>query len=502
MRARDPYAVALANASLLGAGYVMLGRRRLALITGAVTVALILSLALVARSAWFQGVVLLWWAALTVHGWWLAREHGRSDGAGRQRLIALGLLVPVLLAVGWLRLDAARIEQDAAAAHRAGRCSQAVPILRRLWFGHRVADAPLSARTDDNVAACQLMIKAERQAAGDRLAATETLRAYAAHPGALWPGVNVRRADLFLAQAAQELGTALTGDTAALETGFGRLSRVLAEFTGQEAKVQAVLDGFLGGLPLKDACATRTITDWLGEQAAGGGALDHVGDAVARVAPAAIVGCGDDLADDKDWKDARAQYRQLLDQYPGHPIAGRARQGEERATLEIELAEFRRLVKRPASGGKPAYCEDPAPYHGADPYRGSGPHRAMVFGNDGHRRKLPSSWLAKDPADAVLVICVGKSTFGSTVRSCYYEPIHRSGPLESVAFRKRKVSVRVYEVRTGKLVSKRSIQIGGASCPARIHYTFYGIDPGAPPEKYVKSSTADVRAAYASLIRP
>ncbi|PZG57020.1 hypothetical protein C1I98_00550 [Spongiactinospora gelatinilytica] len=82
------------------------------------------------------------------------------------------------------------------------------------------------------------------------------------------------------------------------------------------------------------------------------------------------------------------------------------------------------------------------------------------------------------------------------------EPIHTVGPLEKVAFRKRKVSVRVYEVPTGKLVSRTGLQIGGSSCPARIHYTYYGIDPGPPSEKYVKSSTADVRAAYASLIRP
>ncbi|MFI6501281.1 tol-pal system YbgF family protein [Nonomuraea typhae] len=503
-KVRDPMAVALANASLLGVGYVLMGRRRLAVGTGLVTIVLLLVLTLAAPYVWFQVVVLLWWAAVTAHGWYLAAGRtftpvAESGSVGRQRLVALGVVVPVLVAVGVLRLDAARIERDAAAAHRAGRCAQALPVLRGLWFGHRVADAPLAARADDSVEACELLVKAERQAVSDRLPATETLRTYGDHPGALWPGVRVRRADLFLAQAAQELGTSLTGDVRALETGFGRLPKVLREFPDQEAKVHAVLDGFLGSLPVGDACDTKALTDWLGRQEGEGGVQKRVTEAVARVAPAAIVGCGDAFATGKDWTHARDQYTQLLKQYPKHPLAAAAKKGAERATLAIELAYVRTILKGPS----PVYCDRPAAYHGAPPYRGAGPHRTMLFGNDGHRKKLPRSWLAKDPANAVLVICAGEMTYGNAVTSCYYEPDRGPRRLYKVTFRMRKIPMRVYELRTGKPVDTTSLQISGTFCPARIHYETDDANDNAPPAKmYVKSSKADVRAAYGLVIKP
>ncbi|MEU6716985.1 hypothetical protein ABZ897_36455 [Nonomuraea sp. NPDC046802] len=515
--------MALGNASLLGVGYLMMGRRRLALGTGVVTVALLALLVLVARVAWFQGVVLLWWAGVIAHGWWLAggrlRRSEPVQYAGpvalaeerrrvwrqrvrRQRLVGLGTALVVLLAVGYLRFDASRIEQDAAAAHRQGDCMRALSTLGGLWAGHRMADAPLTVRAEDSSGACELLVKAGRQAAGDRLLAAGTLKTYRAHPGALWQGAEGRRADLFLAQAAGELNTALTGDTKALEAGFGHLSQVLGEFTGRETEVGKVLDGFLGGLPVKDACDTRTITDWLAKRPAGGGVLDRAADVVPKVAPAAIVGCGDDFAEDKDWKQAKAQYEQLLDQYPKDDLAARAKKGKERAGLQIELANVRRLLKA-RSGDEPKYCADPAPYRGADRYRGKGPHRAMVFGRSDHKKKLPSSWLAKDAADAVLVICAGDTKDGSAVRTCPYNSTFAIGGVQNVTFRKRKIPVRVYELRTGKRVGPKSVQIGGSSCPPRIHYTYYGsFDTGPPSEMFVKSSTSDVRAAYGSLIRP
>ncbi|MEO3804915.1 hypothetical protein [Nonomuraea sp. B1E8] len=515
--ASDSLAVALGNASLLGLGYLMMGRRRLALGAGAVTVVLLAVLVLVARVAWFEGVVLLWWVGVVVHGWWLAGGRLRRSEPVRkagpmaaaewrgwvrpQRLVGLGTALVVLLAVGYLRFDASRIEQDAAAAHRRDDCMRALSILGELWAGHRVADAPRTARAEDSIAACRLLVKAGRQAADDPLLAADTLETYRAHPGALWQGVEGRRADLFLAQAAGELNTALTGDTKALAAGFGRLSQVLGEFTGQETEVGKVLDGFLGDLPVKDACDTKTITDWLAERPAGGGVLDRAADVLPKVAPAAIVGCGDDLAKDKEWKQAKAQYEQLLDQYPKDDLAARAKKGKERAGLQIELANVRRLLKG-GSGDEPKYCAHPAPYRGADPYRGKGPHRAMLLGRGDHKEKLPSSWLAKDPADAVLVICAGDTKDGSAVRTCPYHSSFAIGGIQNVTFRKRKIPVRVYELRTGKRVGPRSVQIGGSSCPPRIHYTYYAVDIGPPSEKFVKSSRSDVRAAYGSLIKP
>ncbi|NBE97833.1 hypothetical protein FE391_29110 [Nonomuraea sp. KC401] len=126
----------------------------------------------------------------------------------------------------------------------------------------------------------------------------------------------------------------------------------------------------------------------------------------------------------------------------------------------------------------------------------------MLFGRGDHKKKLPSPWLAKDPADAVLVICAGDTKDGSAVRTCPYNSTFSIGGFRNVTFRKRKIPVRVYELRTGKRVGPRSVQIGGSSCPRRIYYKYYVTDLGPPPEKFVKSSKSDVRAAYGSLIKP
>lgn len=110
----------------------MVGRRRLAIGTGMGTVVLVILLTTVAQTVWFEGVVLLWWAALTVRGWYLAR--GRSPwreqgGKRRQRVITRAVTVPVLLAIGLLRFDAARIEHDTAEARRDGDCPRALAEL-------------------------------------------------------------------------------------------------------------------------------------------------------------------------------------------------------------------------------------------------------------------------------------------------------------------------------------------------------------------------------------
>jgi hypothetical protein len=471
---RDPLAVALANASLLSAGYVMLGRRWLAIGAGLVTVVLVTILAAVARSVWFEVVVLLWWAAVTAHGWYLAGgrlRRTRQGGVRKQRFIALGVAVPVLLATGLLRFDASEIEQDAAEARHNGDCAQALAALDRLWVGHSVTNAPLAARRDDTVRACGL-----------------------------------------LATATDELGTSRTGDTEALETGFSGLSAVLAELPGHEKVVERVLNGFLDGLPTEDSCATSAITDWLGQRRAGGDVLDRAVDVVPRIAPAAIVGCGDDLMARNDWEGARARYQQLLDQYPDHDLAARAGEGVKQATQSIELANVRGLLEDSYAGSQPAYCSSPAPYSGAAPYGVNGPDRALLFGprgswphpdDDDYRRKLPADWLARDAADAVLVLCAGDTEFGAPVETCPYESNFGISGYQDVTFRKIAIPVRAYELRTGRLVADTRLEIGGASCPAVVEYTSYiSFDTGPPSEMYVTASESDVRAAFGSLITP
>jgi hypothetical protein len=425
-RPQDPLAVAVGNASLLGAGYLMLGRRRLAAGTALVTVVLVALLVSVVPAVWFEGVVVAWWAGLVAHGWWLAGPRTPGVPVRRARLLALGLAVPVLVVLGLLRFDADRTEGAVAAARERGDCGQASAALHRVWLGPRVADAPSTAGGDATRRACQR-----------------------------------------LAVARHDLTAALnTGGTRPLRAGFGVLSGVLARLPGHERMVGTVLDGFLDQLSTADPCHTAAVTDWLRARRASHDVLDRASAAVPRAAPVALVGCADDLMTARDLTRARDRYRQLLDQYPDHVLAARARQGVRTATLAIELADVRALLATPA-GGQPAYCTHPARYSGAAAY-GRGTNRALFYGNDGYTNQLPAGWRATDAANAVLVVCAGDAAMGTSVQTCPYENHLFPDFPDDVTFHDIAIPVRAYELRTGRLVADGTVQIGGASCPETI----------------------------------
>jgi hypothetical protein len=499
----DPLAVAIGNASLLGAGYVMLGRPRLAIGTGAATAALVVILASVGPPGWpWRAGLFLWWMALTLHGWHLAGGGwgrpapllpGRPGRDRTQRTAAIVVAGAVLLALLGLRVDAWRIDRDAAEAHRAGDCAEALSILDGLGAGHRVAYGSLAARARDGGQACELLVDAGRQATANRLlAAAATLETYGAHPAARWEGADQRRADLLLAQANDDLETALTGDLESLADGFGHLSTVLDEIAGREEDVDLVLDAFLGNLPGPEPCRAVPVTDWLAERPASEDVLDRSIDAARRVAPTAMLRCGDQHLNREQWQQARRHYRMLLDQYPDHELAGRAGRAFREAELGLELATVRALVDD-ESGGLPAYCDEPARYRGADPYRGGGPYRTLLFGDDHDRDMLPSSWLADDVADAVLVICADEVEYGSVVDTCDYVG---GGEFATITFRARRVDIRVYELRTGDLLADTSVEIRG-HCPTIVTFV-----DSPPSQRYVESTESDVRTAYRPIIDP
>jgi hypothetical protein len=184
-RVHDPLAVALGNASLLGVGYLMLGRRKQAIAAAVVTVGLVSVVVLVAQP-WCETAVLAWWAVVIAHGWFLAGARAQRVTVRRQRLVALGVTVPVLLAVGLLRFDAFRIERSVTEAREGGDCAQVLAEQDSVWLGHRIADAPLTARGDKTVQACERLQTAKAQ-----------------------------------------LTTGLSGDTSALKAGFDTLASVL-----------------------------------------------------------------------------------------------------------------------------------------------------------------------------------------------------------------------------------------------------------------------------------
>ncbi|MCP3804115.1 2TM domain-containing protein [Allokutzneria sp. A3M-2-11 16] len=451
-RAPDPFVVALANASLLSAGYLALGRRKLAVATGLVTIALLALLVTVFRTWWFDAIVLLWWAGLIWHGWFLAGGRG-------PRPALLALTLPVLLVVGLMRFDAARIEGTVAEARAAGDCARAVNTLEQLWFGHRLVDPAVIVRGALTDEAC-------------------------------------RRART----AKDKLTLALTGRTDVLKEGFDGLAFVLAELRGHEKIVDVVLDGFLAGLPAKNPCHTAVVTDWLRERKPAGNALDRSSAVVARTAPAALVACGDELMTAKDWQRARQRFQQLLDLYPGHELTAKAQEGVKQATLAMELANVRGLL-RGSVGSQPAYCARPAQYSGAPAY-GKGTNRALIYGNSEYANKLPAEWKAGDAADAVLVVCAGSTEFGAAVRSCPYQSKLNPRIPVQVTFHKIVIPVKAYELRTGKQVTDTKIEIDGSTCPRVLTYTRSRLlaDIGPPSQVHVIAPDSTVHAAFGSFI--
>ncbi|WP_156213886.1 hypothetical protein [Lentzea aerocolonigenes] len=398
-------------------------------------------------SVWFEVAVLAWWAAMIWHGWYLGGGKA-GEVARRQRRIAFAVTVPVLLVVGLVRFDAVRLEGNVDEARQQGDCARAETELGKVWFGHRVIDAPMTGRTDRTVDACRQI----RQASG--------------------------KLDDAWAK----------GTTDALASGFRGLDAVLTELPGHEQMVKTALDRFVNRLPTDDNCRTSGLTDWLKARKSTGNELDRAANVVSRVAPPALVGCADEEMAREHFKNAQQRYQQLLDEYPGHELTGKAREGATKARLAAELAHVRNLHG--------AYCAQPAAYSGAPEFRRGAVNRAVVFGNREHLDRLPGDWLTGEIGEAVLVLCTEQTTFGAPTQTCPYRS-DRTGRVSSVTFRKIAIPVKAYELRTGKLVADTRVEISGTSCPS----SFY-IFGDAPANRYVSPSEGDVRAGYAAVITP
>ncbi|QYN22177.1 hypothetical protein [Amycolatopsis sp. DSM 110486] len=447
VRRASPAAVAVGNASFLGVGYLLLGRRGLAVLNVVGTVVLAVLLVTAFPTVWFEIVVLVWWAAGIVRGWFLAGPPARSRW--RDWVVALAVAVPVLVVAALLRFDAVSIARDVADARDSGDCAKAEAALDRVWFGHRLADAPLAAEGDATAEACG------------------RLRA-----------------------AAEALAGGLPGNTGQLKTGFDALAGVRTDLPGHERMADVVLDGFLAKLPAQNPCDLAVDTDWLRTR-------HEAADVVDRTRPGALVACGDTLLAAGDWQNAGTRYQQVLDQYPRRAVAARATEGVRKAKVAGELANVRSLLSNTTA---PEYCTKPAPYSAAPPY-GKGTNHAIFSGNDDFTNRLPADWRVTDPTKAVLIVCAGDDTNGTAVRTCQYENHTFPELPDDVTFHKIAIPLKAYELRTGKLVADTKVEIGGTSCPPSVSYTSYGYtDLGPPSDMPVDASDADVRAAFASLI--
>ncbi|MFF8229651.1 hypothetical protein [Streptomyces caelestis] len=452
----DPWAVALGNATLLGIGYLLLRRWRLAAIAVLGT-AVLLDLAASTAETRYEILLFLWWATGIAHGWFLARRRPEQAVRRGQRAATLALALAVVLAAVLLRADAYGIANRVTEARERGDCAAAVAAQGEVWWGHRLAGAPVVEPGDAVVKACHRL---------DGAAAT-------------------------LARAARR------GSTEDLGRGFGTLAGVLNE-PGNEQTVRTVLDTFLDGLPTDDSCDTAALTAWLRDHGTGHGVLDRSAGTAARTEPAALVGCGDQLMSEDAWQQARTHYQRLLDAYPDDARTGEARDGVRKATLAIELDHVRGLVENTYSAGS-GYCSKPAKYSGAPPYR-KGTHRALFLGDSEYTDKLPGSWRTGDPAKAALVVCAGAAEHGAAVQTCSYENDKSKYLPHQVTFHKVKIPLKVYELRTGKRLDPRSVQIGGGSCPSVLRYEYYMYDLG-PGDQFVSTSKSGVRDAFRPVVR-
>ncbi|WP_436528857.1 hypothetical protein [Actinoplanes sp. HUAS TT8] len=452
----DRLAAAAGNASFLSLGYFMMRRAGFGVLTLLVSFILLFFIVPSVHTVWIEVVAVLWWLAMIVHGYFLAQGPVEPSSALRQRIVGIAAAVVVLLVLGLLRVQAGGIGQAVTDAKANGDCTHALEKLDQVWLGLRIADAPLAAKDDDTVTACHKLNDAR-----------DTIKAGLA-----------------------------SADTTELNEGFGQLNSVLSTMPGHEKMTDKVLDQFLAGLPVSNACDTVKITQWLGDRAKSGNTLDRSADVVPQIEPAALMGCADGFMTSKDWTDAKGVYQQLINAYPNDPNIGQAKDGIAKADLAIELDTLRERT----TGSTPSYCEDPSKYSVAKAY-GKGVNRALIFGNSTQSGRLPAAWKTTDPEAANLVLCVSSDAQGAAVRTCDYRSQFGTGGLYPVTFHKVKVTVKGYEIRTGRLIINQTLQFGGSSCPSTVHYTTtLGTDFGPPRHMTVTVNAAEVRTQFQKLI--
>ncbi|MFF5564855.1 hypothetical protein ACFY7Z_01155 [Streptomyces sp. NPDC012623] len=445
----DRLTAALGNAALPGLGHAI-ARRWLTAAAALAGAALWLGLALETGQLRYEVLLVLWWVLGIAHGALLRGVPARRPGQTARHVTAGVMALAVLLGAGFLRHQAATVAENVESARGKGDCAGVRSAQGRLWIGTWAANAPLAAEGERTVAACAR-----------------------------------------LDEARELLARGLKGDKEALAAGFAVLD---AARPGDAALARSALDGFLRRIRAQEACNAAVVTSWLRDHRKNTVLRGRAADAAERQAPTALSGCGDARMALGQWPRARDNFRQLLADYPDNALADHARSESTRATHELELMTVQDRLNYSR------YCENPAGYGAAPPY-GKGENRAVFTAGDDadYISDLPDSWRTEDPRKATMIVCTGPPSHGDVVETCRYTTeMNPYGPAFNVHWTKVKLRVKVYELRTGKLVADRSVQISGSSCPDR-HRTYQLVAEGM--SEYVTPSKADVRRAFASPLK-
>ncbi|TDD60384.1 hypothetical protein E1263_11455 [Kribbella antibiotica] len=370
-------------------------------------------------------------------------------------LVPGALVLALVVAAGIVRYDAGRIDSVVVGAREAGDCTTVQLAAAQFDSLHRIVAAGKAKRAKEDVAAC------------DRLDGADA-----------------------------EFKAALWSTTGQAKGALGVLDQVLAD-PRQRGTTTAVLDDFLANLRVTDSCSAVVLADQLQARKVSPVLQERIRSALVEIEPAALRACAAERMKDSAWDEAHNLYRRAVDRYPDDLRAGEARAGAVKANQQQELENVQELIDDPES-----YCDSPARYSAAPPYR-RGLNRAVVLGSsiENYAARLPKQWRTNDAAAATTVTCA-EVAMGKAVRTCPYLP--KLG-FESiyVTFHKMVLSLKVYELRTGKRVVNKKILVDGLACPNTLHYQSSTGFSDPDPAQFVVVPDKNLRAAFQpSIVRP
>lgn len=303
----DRLAVVLGNATLLGIGYLFLGRSVLAGCAVVGTCAAFVGLALTPGEPWWIVIILgLWWVAMVVHAWFLTGANTVSPAG------------PVL----WQRIVAART-------------------------------TVLDGRAE--LEACGVLLDALAQ--GDPATAAERLQTYLDHPSAAWEGAGPERAERLLA----------AGN---LTDGFGQLRTTLSTAPDQSGAVRKVVETFLADLgDGRSPCEVLKTDEWVRDRKDDPPELAEPIAAVADEVPERVLACAREQAKADQLTEAGATYEEFLDRFGDHKKARTARSEQYDVDTAVQRAEaLAALTGNTYCKDPVAYRGAPA-YAGSDPHK-------------------------------------------------------------------------------------------------------------------------------------
>ncbi|MFC4628080.1 hypothetical protein ACFO6V_07540 [Promicromonospora alba] len=447
----DRLAVVLGNATLLGIGYLFLGRSALAGWAVVGTCIAGVGLALTPGQPWWIVVVLgLWWMAMVVHASFLTRPVTGSPARPVlwQRIVATSVVVLLATTGLVLRTEAQRLVDDAGRSHAAGNCTTASATLYRLHPWHSVVARTTVLDGRAELEACGVLLDALAQ--GEPATAAVRLQTYLDHPSAAWEGAGPERAERLLAAGS-------------LSAGFEQLHTTLSSAPDQSGAVRKVVETFLADLgDGKSPCEVLETDEWVHDRKDDPPELAEPIAAVADEVPERVLACAREQAKADQLTEASATYEQFLDRFGDHKKVRTARNEQYDVGTAIQRAEALAAL----TGN--SYCEDPVPYRGAPAYAGSDPHKAWWFGIP-ESRTLPSGWEARDIDEAELVVCLHDAGRGSYQATCQYTA---EDALLTARFHAWKFRITAYSLRTGKAMERYTTEIGDP-CPE-----FYFFDAG------------------------